>query len=172
MTITTSPRSLLELSDERDTALQLRLAAYREGHALSAQEQWAAGYAAAIGDVKREQHELVRGVQLEAARSAPGGAAWPAPVARNGGTEYGGRREAAGGGGPGGDRPGSAGAGRDGAVSGIGPSYDHEGRLVVKATHRNPVDIADEVAEHILADRRSARWRPRPARRCAMAGEA
>src|SRR5204863_179021 len=29
VTITTSPRSLLELSDERDTALQLRLAAYR-----------------------------------------------------------------------------------------------------------------------------------------------
>lgn len=90
MTITTSPRSLLELSDERDTALQLRLAAYREGHALSAQEQWAAGYAAAIGDVKREEPELVRGVQLEAARSAPGGAAWAATVARNGGTEYGG----------------------------------------------------------------------------------
>ena len=39
--------------------------------------------------------------------------------------------DAAGGGGPGGDRPGSAGAGRDGAVSGIGPSYVHEGRMVV-----------------------------------------
>jgi hypothetical protein len=90
VTITTSPRSLLELSDERDRALQLRLAAYREGYLHGGQDQRAAGYAAAIGDVKREQHELARGVQLEAARSVPAGAAWLAAVARHGGTEYGG----------------------------------------------------------------------------------
>jgi hypothetical protein len=32
----------------------------------------------------------------------------------------------------------------------IGREFDHEGRLVVKASHRNPVDIADDVAAHIL----------------------
>jgi hypothetical protein len=32
----------------------------------------------------------------------------------------------------------------------IGRTFDDEGRLVVKASHRNPVDIADEVAAHIL----------------------
>jgi len=32
----------------------------------------------------------------------------------------------------------------------IGRDFDDEGRLKVKASHRNPVDIADEVAEHIL----------------------
>ena len=32
----------------------------------------------------------------------------------------------------------------------IGRNFDDEGRLIVKASHRNPVDIADEVAAHIL----------------------
>ena len=32
----------------------------------------------------------------------------------------------------------------------IAREFDSEGRLVVKASHRNPVDIADEVAAHIL----------------------
>ena len=32
----------------------------------------------------------------------------------------------------------------------IGRNFDDEGRLVVKASHRNPVDIADEVAAYIL----------------------
>ncbi len=90
MTVTDSPRSLLELSDERDTALKLRHAAYREGYVRGAQDQWSAGYAAAIGDVKRDQHELVSAVRLSLTRSAPAGAAWLAAVVRNDGTEYGG----------------------------------------------------------------------------------
>jgi hypothetical protein len=36
------------------------------------------------------------------------------------------------------------------ASSGTGKEYDKEGRLTVKASHRNPVDIADDVAAHIL----------------------
>lgn len=32
----------------------------------------------------------------------------------------------------------------------IGRDFDDGGRLIVKASHRNPVDIADEVAAHIL----------------------
>jgi hypothetical protein len=35
-------------------------------------------------------------------------------------------------------------------AEGIGKDYDPEGRLKVKASHRNPVDIADDVAAHIL----------------------
>jgi hypothetical protein len=31
-----------------------------------------------------------------------------------------------------------------------GQDYDEDGRLKVKASHRNPVDAADEVAEHVL----------------------
>ena len=34
----------------------------------------------------------------------------------------------------------------------VGREYDEDGRLVVKASHRNPVDIADDVAEHMLED--------------------
>lgn len=37
-----------------------------------------------------------------------------------------------------------------GSSSGIGRECDDEGRLIVKASHRNPVDIADEVAAYIL----------------------
>jgi hypothetical protein len=74
---------LLELIDERDMWLALRHDAYREGYMAGAQDQWAAGYVAAIADVKRTQHQTVK--QL-----APGGAAWLDTVKRNGGTEYGG----------------------------------------------------------------------------------
>ena len=37
-----------------------------------------------------------------------------------------------------------------------GPRRDEKGRLIVAAGNRNPVDIADEVAEHILAEERPA----------------
>ena len=74
---------LLDRSDERDTALKLRHAAYREGYVNGARDQWAAGYVAAVADVKRAQHMTVK--QL-----APGGAAWLDSVKRNSGTEYGG----------------------------------------------------------------------------------
>ena len=36
-------------------------------------------------------------------------------------------------------------------ATGIGRDFDEEGWLIVRASHRNPVDIADEVAEHLLA---------------------
>jgi hypothetical protein len=48
------------------------------------------GYAAAIEDVKRTEHDIVHAIRLVARRAAPGGTAWLAAVERNGGTEYGG----------------------------------------------------------------------------------
>jgi hypothetical protein len=48
------------------------------------------GYAAAIEDVKRAEHDIVHAIRLVARRAAPGGAAWLAAVERHGGTEYGG----------------------------------------------------------------------------------
>lgn len=81
---------LLALSDERDVQLELRHRAYREGYVEGSGEQWAAGYAAAIADVKRAQHQAVAAVDLAGKRMAPGGTAWLATVERNGGTEYGG----------------------------------------------------------------------------------
>lgn len=85
-----SPSALLTLSDERDAALQLRHAAYREGYLDGGRDQWDAGYAAAIGDMKRTEHELVDSIRLTSRRFAPGGAAWLAAVAAHGLTEYGG----------------------------------------------------------------------------------
>ena len=82
---------LLALSAERDAQLAARLAAWREGYATGAAEERAAGYAAAIADVKRDQHELAAAVRLGLARSAPGGAAWLWSVLRHGATEYGGQ---------------------------------------------------------------------------------
>jgi hypothetical protein len=74
---------LLDLSHERDEQIELRKRAFREGYMEGSGEQWSAGYAAAIADVKRFQHITV--TQL-----APGGAAWLNSVKRNGATEYGG----------------------------------------------------------------------------------
>jgi hypothetical protein len=49
------------------------------------------GYAVAIADVKRTEHDIVHAIRLVARRrAAPGGAAWLAAVERHGGTEYGG----------------------------------------------------------------------------------
>ena len=55
---------LLALSDERDTQLQLRHRAYREGYAEGARGQWSAGYAAAMADMKRVQLGLVDALDL------------------------------------------------------------------------------------------------------------
>jgi len=74
---------LLDRSDERDRYETRIGRAFREGYVHGARDQWAAGYASAIADVKRIQHQTVK--QL-----APGGAAWLNTVKRNGGTEYGG----------------------------------------------------------------------------------
>lgn len=38
------------------------------------------------------------------------------------------------------------------AAAEIGRDFDDEGRLIVRASHRNPIDIADEVAQHILSN--------------------
>ena len=61
--------NLLALSDERDVHLALRHRAYREGYMEGSGEQWSAGYAAAVADVKRAQHDA------PSRRLAPGGAA-------------------------------------------------------------------------------------------------
>lgn len=50
---------LLALSDERDAQLELRHRAYREGYMDGSRDQWSAGYAAAVGDVKAAQHGIV-----------------------------------------------------------------------------------------------------------------
>ena len=62
----------------------------REAAAAERERAWSGGYAAAIADVKRTDHGLVRVLQLAGLRSAPGGPAWLAAVERNGGSEYGG----------------------------------------------------------------------------------
>ena len=62
----------------------------REAAAAEHEHAWSSGYAAAIADVKRTDHGLVRVLQLSGLRSAPGGPAWLAAVERNGGSEYGG----------------------------------------------------------------------------------
>ncbi len=82
---------LLEVSRERDVQLSLRLAAYREGWSAGARQQWDLGYVAAIESVKRMEQEVTAAVALAGRRLDPGGEAWLAAVARNGGTEYGGR---------------------------------------------------------------------------------
>jgi hypothetical protein len=58
-----TPAGLITLSGERDLALRLRLAAWRDGYAAAAGEfaaHEAAGYARAIADVKAAQHGAVR----------------------------------------------------------------------------------------------------------------
>src|SRR5260370_30539690 len=54
-----TPTEVIELSGERDLAMQARLAAYRAGYAAAADEAWSAGYAHAIAEVKAAQHGLV-----------------------------------------------------------------------------------------------------------------
>ncbi len=81
---------LLSLSHERDVQLELRHRAYREGYMEGSAEQWSAGYAAAVADMKAVQRDLVAAVDRAGRRRAPGGAAWLASVQRHDGTEYGG----------------------------------------------------------------------------------
>jgi hypothetical protein len=52
----------LELSDERDLELALRLAAWRDGWQAgnaAAEAAWSAGYAHAVAEIKGAQHGLV-----------------------------------------------------------------------------------------------------------------
>jgi hypothetical protein len=82
---------LLAESDLHEIELRLRHAAYREGFTDGGRDQWAKGYAAAVADVKRSQHELVNAVRLGVRRLIPVGDAWLDNVLRHGGTEYGGK---------------------------------------------------------------------------------
>jgi hypothetical protein len=59
---------VLSQSNERDQQLELRHRAYREGHVDGGRDQWSAGYAAAVTDVKRAQHDLVDEVGVELGR--------------------------------------------------------------------------------------------------------
>jgi hypothetical protein len=61
---------MAELVDALDPANEIayRRALCREAAAASREHAWAEGYVAAIGDVKRTQHELVADLQLEARR--------------------------------------------------------------------------------------------------------
>jgi hypothetical protein len=58
----------LSQSDERDAQLELRLEAYREGWQDGARDQYSAGYAAAVGDMKSAQHAVLPELQLEIRR--------------------------------------------------------------------------------------------------------
>lgn len=82
--------ALIALSDERDAQLELRHHAYREGYRDGARDQFSAGYAAAIADVKRTWHEIAAAVGLACRRLTPGGDVWLDSVIRNRATEYGG----------------------------------------------------------------------------------
>ena len=62
----------------------------REAAAAEHERAWSLGYVAAIEEMKRTEHEIVRAVRLVGHRAAPAGAAWLAAVERHGGTEYGG----------------------------------------------------------------------------------
>jgi len=81
---------LLDRSGERDTWIRRLLASWREGYAAGARERFSEGYAAAVADIKRAEHELVDVIRLASRRARPGGGAWLAEVERHGGTEFGG----------------------------------------------------------------------------------
>lgn len=56
---------LLERSDERDTALALRLDAWRDGYTTAATDAYDAGYADGVASLKRAQHDAVRLTELD-----------------------------------------------------------------------------------------------------------
>lgn len=60
--------AVLDLSDERDAELELRHRAYQEGHMEGSRAQWDEGYAAAVADMKRAQHDTVTELQLDLRR--------------------------------------------------------------------------------------------------------
>lgn len=59
---------LLDRSDERDLHEALRHADYHRGFLDGARDQYSAGYAAAVADVKSAQHDLVDEVGVELRR--------------------------------------------------------------------------------------------------------
>lgn len=86
----TADVAALAAAIDHEAEIRYRRVLAQEAALARRERSWSEGYAAAVADVKREQHELVRGIQLEAGRVAPGGPAWLAAVDRHGGTEYGG----------------------------------------------------------------------------------
>ncbi len=80
------------LADLIDPALESRYRMTLVKQAADAAHElgWSAGYAAAIGDVKRAEHEMRDAIRLAGRRMDPRGAVWLAAVTRHGGTEYGG----------------------------------------------------------------------------------
>lgn len=59
---------VLSQSAERDAQLKLRHRAYREGYLEGSHDQWSAGYAAAIEDVKAAEHEIAARLHLDLPR--------------------------------------------------------------------------------------------------------
>jgi hypothetical protein len=84
------------LLDAIDPAAEVRYRCVlmREVAVEQRERAWSEGYAAAVADVKRAEHEAVDAVRHRFASHAPGGEAWLAAVQRHGGTEYGGEGRA------------------------------------------------------------------------------
>lgn len=83
--------AFLALSDERDQQDALRQQVEAEAFRRGQAEAESRGYARAIADVKRAQHQIVDAVRLEGERNRPArGGIWEANVRAHGGTEYGG----------------------------------------------------------------------------------
>ncbi len=70
--------------------VELRRQLCREAAAAERERSWSEGYAAAVADIKRVQHEVRDAVRLVGRRAAPCGGAWLDAVERHDGTEYGG----------------------------------------------------------------------------------
>lgn len=77
MTVTQAPdppsagdavAELLDRSDERDLHEALRHADYHRGYLDGGRDQWSAGYAAAVADMKSAQHAVLPELQLEIRR--------------------------------------------------------------------------------------------------------
>lgn len=63
-----TPAELLDLSDERDGQLQLRLDAYRQGYEDGRDAGYDRGYEDGIAERKRAQQDLVEALKIHARR--------------------------------------------------------------------------------------------------------
>ena len=73
------------------TEIEYRRCLCRDAAQAERGRSWSEGYVAAIEEIKRTEHDIVRAVKLADRRAVPGGAAWLVAVERNDGTEYGGQ---------------------------------------------------------------------------------
>jgi hypothetical protein len=83
--------ALLRALPDPLTEIECRRCLCRDAAQAERGRSWSEGYVAAIEEIKRMEHAIVRPVRLAGRRVAPGGAAWLAAVERNDGTEYGGQ---------------------------------------------------------------------------------